>query len=196
VYVEASDSDLVLATTVGDNYLRESYIGGAYDPGFDVDTSDVPQRINSLYSWGFKPANYVGGGVRLDPIGNTSVWEGESIHRQGQFVIHFDANTDDVFKERQTKRLRDVGPLTTTTRTNGSLRLVVNATHDTGPAEVRLLDNGTGQPRNGTVFVGDTPVGTTGDDGTLWIVDGRGDAQIRVETAEGSVSTFVYADPE
>lgn len=196
IYVEASDSDLVLAMVLGDNYLRESYIGESYDPDFNVDTGDVPQRINNLYSWGFQPANYVGGGVRLDQIGNSSVWEGESIHRQGQFVIHFDANTDNVYKERQTKRLQDVGPLTRHSRVNGSLRLVVNETHDTGPNQVRLLDNETGQPLNGTIQVDETPVGTTGSDGTVWVVDDHGATRIEAKTDDGSVSMFVYVNEQ
>lgn len=192
IYVEASDTDVVVATILNDNYLRESYIAGEYNRSFGIEGSGVAPRIQELYTWAYRPENYVGGSVSLNQVGNTSVWRSRVTHRQGQFEIHFDANTDGVFKERQTKRLRDAEPLTTQSIVNGSLRLVVNHTHDTGPVEVRLLDAGTQQPRNGTVYVGGTRVGTTGSDGSLWTVDGRGDSLVRVATDEGNVSMFVY----
>jgi hypothetical protein len=192
VYIEASGTDVVVATILNDNYLRESYIAGEYNRTFGVEGVGVAQRIQELYTWAYRPENYVGGSVSLNRVGNTSVWRSRVTHRQGQFEIHFDANTDGVFKERQTKRLRDAEPLRTQSVVNGSLRLVVNDTHDTGPMEVRLLDAGDGQPRNGTVFVGGTRVGTTGDDGRLWTVDARGDSVVRVVTAEERVSMFVY----
>lgn len=195
VYVEAGDSDLVLATVLNDNYLRESYIGEEYDQVFasELETTELAQRlrIGNLYNWGLDDPNTVVA-PRLERIGNISVWEAESIHRQGRFVIHFDANTNNVFKEEQTKRISDVRPLTRHTRTNGSLRLVVNETHDTGPTEVRLFDNVTGQPRNGTVYVGEMPVGTTGDDGRLWTIDSHGSTRIEARTADGSVSLFLF----
>lgn len=192
VYVEASESDVVVATIVNDNYLRESYIDGAYNRTFGSNESGISQRIIDLYNWAYRSENYISGNVQ-EQVGNTSVWRSQVTHRQGQFELHFDANTDGVYKERQTKRLRDAEPLTTRSVVNGSLRLVVNETHDTGPMEVRLLDAGDQQPRNGTLYIDGERVGTTGDDGRIWTVDARGDTAVRVETPEQSVSMFVYA---
>lgn len=191
VYVETGQQDIVLGTIIGNTYLRESFIGPAHDPTTAGNESEANTRIQELYTWAFRPGNYVFISD-LTRIGNTSVYEVTVTHRQGRFDIYFDWNTGYVYREAQAKRLSDVAPLTRQTTVNGTLELRINATHETGPMAVSLVDNATGAPVNGTVFVDGEAVGTTGPDGHLWTVDSRGQTVVRVETASGSVSTILY----
>jgi len=191
VYLETGSSDVVLATIFEATYIRESYVGDAYDASFEANISAANNRIQELYNWGFLVHNYVSV-PSIQRVGNTSVFQAEVTHQQGGYTLYYDNSTRNVFREHQAKRLADAQPRQTFASTNGTLRLVVNATHDTGPMSVQLADNTTGAPLNGTVFVGEDRLGTTGDDGRLWVVDRDSTAEVRVVTAEGSVSTFLY----
>lgn len=193
IYVETGEDDIVLATIVGNTYLRESFSGPSFDPVTrPTDRSQVRNRILGLYPWGFRVENYVSSPA-INTVGNTTVYVASVTHKQGRLDVRFDANTDQVFGEIQAKRLRDVPIYDRSSQTNGSVRLTVNESHETGPMEISVTDVETDDPLNGTVYVDDIPLGTTGDDGTLWVVDRRGNSEVRVETASGSVSMFVYA---
>lgn len=191
VYIETGENDLVLATILNNLYLRDSYIGPAFNPTNQLDEGQALSRLQDLYVWGFKRENYVSF-PETSPIGNTSVYTGSTNHNQGRLDAYLDMNTNDAFRESQVKSLSEAAPITPITVTNGSVTVRVNGTHETGPMELTATRNTTNTTLDGTVYVDDIRVGTTGDDGKLWFVDTRGDTEIRVETAQGNVTMFVF----
>ena len=191
VYIETGDDDIVLATIINNLYLRDSYIGPAFDPTNQIDEGQALSRLQDLYVWGFKPENYVSS-PETSRVGNTSVYAGSTNHRHGRLDMYLDWNTQDAFRESQVKSLREAAPITPISVTNGSVTAHVNGTHETGPMELTVTQNTTNATLDGTVYVDGVRVGTTGDDGKLWFVDTRSDTEIRVETAQGNVTMFVF----
>ncbi|MUV90739.1 hypothetical protein GJ629_13200 [Halapricum sp. CBA1109] len=193
VYLETGADTFALATILENNYVREAYAGGAFDPNNTVDPQESTSRINDLYRWALQPGNLVSVGSEGigNRIGNTSVQEVSINHVQGSFTAYFDGNTSNVYQESQSKRLADAEPRTVLNATNGSLSLSVVATHDTGPMLVSLTDNATGDPRDGTVYVDDRSLGSLGEDGQRWVVDTRAATTVRVVADDGSVSILV-----
>lgn len=191
VYIETGDDDLIMATVIGNQYLRESYIGPSYNPNNEGGTTvEAASRFQDFYTWAFRPG--IQNSVSFDRIGNTSIHRASVSHIQGNFDVYLDWNTNNVFREDQSKILRRPGPITTESVTNGTLRLRVNATHETGPMQLTLFDTARNTTVDGTIYIDGTRVGTTGADGSLWAVDTRGNTNIRAETDDGMVSMILF----
>ena len=184
IYAEVSDSGYTLAYVTEDVYVRETYLGDERRPngtdtfrqGSGPGTSAADLRGYELYPWM----------VNHSVSPNTFGFGSSGIYRftSGELTAYIDGNTTNVFREAQRHKLAAMPTSRSRSNVNGTLRLRVNETYQTGPMEISLVRNGTGEPANGTVWVDGRSKGTTGPDGHLWIVEPRGANRVQVTTAD------------
>ena len=190
VYAVTSQTGIVLSSVEGSQYHREAYLGQNREQvGRNrFITDDAPngvgtavRRMTQLYPWA--SANALAG-PNVEVVGNTSIYYVELRHPHGSLDTYLDGRSESPFREFQTKSLEDV-PLTATTNTSEGVELTVNRTHATGPMEVVVRDDLTGDPLAANVTINGNDVGSTGTDGRLWTLTPKQAVRIEVTTAGG-----------
>jgi len=88
-----------------------------------------------------------------------------------EITAFFDGGTGDVFFEQRRHLVEDMDRTTAVDSRNGSVRLRVQRTFFNGPVRVVVTDPETGDPIDAPVRIGGEQVGTTGEDGVLWMVE-------------------------
>lgn len=178
MYAESSNSGYTIATVNDTTYMRETYLPDerAEDsvdqfsqPGQStLDATD--ERITELYPWAW--SNFA-------DVRNIKVFGEIGIYRYtigvpgGELTTHLDGGSENVFREYQRLRPSSVPVSETVTRTNGTLQVTINRTYETGPMEVSLSRDTTGVAATGNVTIDGQHVGSTGTDGSTWIVEPR-----------------------
>jgi hypothetical protein len=207
VFVETSETAVVLATVTGSEfnrqYVREAYLPSARDPdgtdGFRTDRGydleGARQRASELYPWTFENAGPTSTGLRTgEPylyragVYSVTVDHPHGTATQGDLVTYVDGATGEVFREVQFKDLSEIPTREPRVNRSGGLYLGVNRTHAGGPVSVRVLSNDTGEPVDATVSIDGEPVGTTGSDGRLWTVAPREAFTVTVRTGGRNVT--------
>ncbi len=170
IYVATTSDGVVLSTVSGNQYIREAYRADYRNGSIhsNLDGSEKYSLTMSQYPW-VNQTNTTSGtnlnyrrGVALTKI----------IHSQGLINAYLDSGTKKIYREVQYKYLTGDNhvPYGTAVRNNSTnLNLVVNRTYSGGPLRINLTD-GSGDPVNGRIEVGNTPLGTTGKDGTIFTV--------------------------
>ncbi|WP_227353115.1 DUF7096 domain-containing protein [Haladaptatus salinisoli] len=171
IYVATTNTGVVLSTIEGSRYVREAFRADYRKPG-EAKALLVQRAANitlSQYPWlnGHEksPSTDYGAGVYPSIIP----------YSQGVVKPVLDSGTEKIFRETQYKYLTGTNhiPYGTAVRNNSTtLNLAVNRTYSGGPLRINLTDAG-GDPVNGSVSIGETYVGQTGDDGVLWTVSPR-----------------------
>lgn len=169
VRVEVSPTGLVLSRVDGETYVREAYRSDRVDKdGLELSLGDAESKLASWYPWAVGP-NFGGAAIRFGP----AAWQMEWTHEHATILTYFYGNTSGPYHEVQHKSLPDY-PFESPEETFGSdMVLTVNRTYAGGPMEVRLT-NETGTPLDGEVRIDGSAVGSTGDDGTLWVLQPEG----------------------
>lgn len=195
LYAETSGDGYTLAYVTDDTYVRETYIGDERDENATdtFDEADAPRgnaarlRGYALYPWvannSLSPT--------IQGLGRSGIYRFTADFTDGELTAYIDGGTTNVFRESQEHKLSAIPISNTVTSNNGTLDMRVNKTYESGPLKVELMHNDTGLPRDGTVMVDGEPVGQTGDDGTLWIVEPRGPDRIQA-TADSNETASVY----
>lgn len=192
IYLEVSDSGYTLASVSGSEYTRETYLDDARYPEQPDQLANgtsgltaAQNRAMELYPW-----------VRANQANISSTFpRGPGLYRVnkgfpgGEMSVYLSGGTTDVFREHQTRSLDSIDTTQAINRTDDSVRLTVNRSFETGPAEIRLLDTATDTPINGTVAVGDRDRVWTGEDGRLWVVEPRGGVQLNATAGTTRFST-------
>jgi hypothetical protein len=192
VFVETSDTGVVLATVTGSEfnrqYVREAYLPSARDPdgtdGFRTDRGydlgAARERASELYPWTFENAGPTSTGLRTgEPylyragVYSVTVDHPHGTATQGDLVVYIDGATGEVFREVQFKDLSEIPTGEPVVNRSAGLSVAVNRTHGGGPLSVDARSNATGEPVDATVFVDGARVGTTGSDGQLWTIAPR-----------------------
>ncbi|MFC6731027.1 MULTISPECIES: hypothetical protein [unclassified Haladaptatus] len=175
VYLETSDSAIVLVTIAGDEYVREVSVPSARNPTapdqYDGDLDKVESRAEELHPWALENSrsrNY--GSPELGFVG---IYPFQFPHSQGILQSYLDGGTGEIFYEIQHKDLDEVPTNAPQTTTNDSLTLTVETTHGSGPMNLTLVDADTGDPVDGTISINGQQVATTGEDGTVWVIQPR-----------------------
>jgi hypothetical protein len=190
MYVETSDTGIVIARAAGNGYTREAFLGSQYQVG-GVDQfgqgelapiSAAYDQARNLYPWTIE--NDITN-PSATGFGNTSVYRITIDHTQGTLVSYLDGTTTQVFRELQEKRLSAL-PTETALNETANLTLVVNRTHDTGPMEVHVREFNSTQTVDAEISVGNQIVGRTGDDGRLWTVEPRGAVTVSAVAPSGN----------
>jgi len=198
IYAETSGDGYTLAYVTDDYYVRETYLGAERDENA-TDTftqADVPRgnaarlRGYELYPWvtnhSLSPA--------VQGLGRSGIYRFTADFTDGELTAYIDGGTTSVFRESQRHKLSAMPVSNTITATNDSLDMRVNKTYESGPLHVDLSHNETALPENATVRVNGDPVGHTGTDGSLWIVEPRGPDRITATTAENETVSVYLPD--
>lgn len=196
IYAEATDDGYTLAYVTDDTYVRETYLGADRDAeaADSFEESDAP-RGNAARLRGYELYPWVANNSlspTIQGLGTSGIYRFTADYTSGELTAYIDGGTTDVFRESKRQKLSTVQFSNSITATNGSLDVRLNATHDSGPLKIEVMDSETGVSTNGDVEVDGEPVGETGADGTLWIVEPRGQNRITVTNADGeTVSVFL-----
>jgi hypothetical protein len=194
LYAVTATDGLVVATADDPAFYRDAYLGSNRETvgqnqfsGDDrTGITSADRRARELYPWAYARAT-----PSLDGFPETSVYRVTLNNPHGNLETYLDGRTTEAFRELQEKRLSSL-PYRTSTVVDGPARLRVNRTHGTGPMEVAVLDNATGQPLNATVSVNGYRIGTTGSDGRLWTVTPQQGVRIDAETESGRLLEFDF----
>jgi len=190
VYTVTSQTGIVLSSLGGSQYYREAYLGQNREQvgANRFVTDDSPngvgtavRRMTELYPWASANAR---SGPDVEGIGNTSIYYVSLRHPHGSLGTYLDGRTESPFRELQTKSL-EATPRTATTNASQGLALTVNRTHATGPMQIVVTDNQTGDPLAANVTINGDDIGSTGDDGRLWTLTPKRAVRIEVTTAAG-----------
>lgn len=192
IYAETSDSGYTLARVDDGLYVRETYLGSQWRPDqpdqFVQNTTNAvtaaETRAMELYPW-----------VRTNHAGGSAFDLGGGIYRvrralpQGELTIYLSGGSAEVFRESQARTVTTFNTTESVNQTQGSTRLTVNRSFETGPAVIELRDTRTGAPINGSVAIGNRDPVWLGDDGRHWIVDPRGEVGLNATAGTTRFST-------
>lgn len=192
IYVESSESGYTLAMIDGDSYYRETYLAGERQPDAtdQFRESDLylvnaaNRRGIELYPWVTNDTSPSG-----QALGETGIYRFRAEYTRGDLTAYLDGGTTNVFREFQRQAVTAVPVSDVATARSDSLRVQVNLTYETGPMDVTVIDNETGESVDGTVTVTDTRVGRTGDDGRIWLVEPRPGVPLTIQTDGGDTVT-------
>ncbi|MFB6202518.1 MAG: hypothetical protein ABEI98_10980 [Halorhabdus sp.] len=198
IYVTAGQDGLVLSMIDDGQFVREATVWSARGESgpdqFVSGTEPAPAaaygRIEELYPWA--SSNLVSS-PSLTGIGDTPIYVVGLTHRHGELTAYLDGRTTDVFYEVQRLSLSSLPVTTVATNATESLSVTVDMTFKRGPVAVSVTD-GSGQTIDATITVGNQTVGSTGEDGRLWLVDTDGAEHITARTDDGDRISVVAED--
>ena len=201
VYIEASPTGYMLATIDGGEYVRETRLDDERDPTLpdqflaaarndsDVDRfNPADDRAEELYPWLYERQR-----PSFTYYGTSGIYELTASHPNGQLTSYVDAGTTNVFYEEQTRELGGIETTGSETRVNGTTRVTLQRTVETGPLFVSVSNNVTSEPVDANVSVDGQAIGATGSDGFLWTVEPSSDYTVNVTTAD-TVTRVTVAD--
>lgn len=194
LYAEATGDGYTLAYVTEDAYARETYLGDERDAEATdtFEEADAP-RANAARLRGYELYPWVANNS-LSPtvqgLGTSGIYRFTADYTSGELTAYIDGGTTEVFRESQRRKLSAVQFSNSISATNGSLGVGVNETYDSGPLKIEVTNSNTGLSMNGVVVVDGEPVGETGADGTLWIVEPRGETRITVMNADDETATI------
>ncbi len=196
-YIQGGNESLVLATVVGDTYVREAVMFSERDriapqqfgSGEQSEANDAFARAEELYPWtvsdSFRP--------ELRGFGNSSVYELQASHSHGELQTYLDGATTNPFYEVHEKNVFSV-PLTDLAQSvDDGLRLNVQLTDPTGPMRIEVIETGNQNYDNITVEVGNDRVAELSSGDLFYTVQPRGTFEVSAETDTGeNVSVLVF----
>lgn len=193
VYVEVSETGVVLAATDRGQYLRDAYLPAERTdgpPDGPTSTSAALGRVSDRYPWAWNHTT----GVESAGGPGAGSYRVTVFHAQGGLTTYLDARTGSVFRETQGKRLGAIPTAAAVTATGDGLRVQVRRTHATGPMNVSVVDTRTTEPVNATVLVDNRTVGRTGSEGNFWTIMPRGRINVTVTDGERVVTARFTAN--
>ncbi|MFC5368215.1 DUF7096 domain-containing protein [Salinirubrum litoreum] len=182
IYVETTDTGVVMSMIDGETYYRTAYLPSVRNPesqdgGLVVD--DIRPRMQELYpreaDIGRIEATHPGTG---DTLRGTIVRLNQSDESDDETIFrvtaYFDRGSKQMYKEEVVRTLRSIRNPQQVTSTREGLQLQVNRTYPGGPMLVSLRDTQTDEVVDGDVTINGFNVGRTGADGRLWVLSRRG----------------------
>ncbi|PSP94033.1 hypothetical protein BRC91_07350 [Halobacteriales archaeon QS_4_62_28] len=193
VYAESSDTGYTLAMVSDESYVRETYLADERRPdATDQFRESDLYRVNAanrrgieLYPWVTNDASPSG-----QALGETGIYRFRADYTSGELTAYLDGGTTNVFREFQRQSIAAVPTSDSVTARNDTVWVRVNKTYETGPMSVTVFENGTGRPLNATVSLNGQPLGQTGSDGLIWLVEPRSGVPITVNTSSGTTVAF------
>ena len=187
VYVEAADNGVVLSTIDDGQYVREAHAHWNIedDPARRISYGEAANRFETLYSWAWSA-----GHVSTTGIGGDLLYRGYSDHEHGELTAYLDPGSQEIYVEHQFLTPESMPIKQTVVASGDGPNATIERTYAGGPA---LVDVGTADAE---VRIDGEHVGTTGDDGTLWIVEPRPVYELSVTTTGESTTVTVEGYPE
>jgi len=191
-YISTGSRSVTVSTILDDTYLREAYRGDLrngdgdaieLEVALDIVAASYPVIWNTT-----REQTQVFGGGETYPV--------RIAHGRGDLTAFVDSDARIVYAEHQRRPLASMVADQRVEETGERIRLVVNQTYPGGPAQIRVVDQTTGEPIDATVSVavetGDaTQVGTTGSDGVLWTLSPYRRYTVAVEDRGDTVEAVV-----
>lgn len=178
VRIRTADIGVVLETVDGGRYVREAVrfdkVNRSVPDSLNT-IGEVEDRMETLYPWAMAESEQVNFGSPSDGLYVVYVE-----HPQGDLTVYLDGGTGEVFREVQRLDLSTLPRQSVATSTGNGLAVDVERTVKGGPLRINVTEASSGAPVDATVVVGNTTLGRTGDDGTLWAVEPTGVYRLRV----------------
>lgn len=193
LYVETSDSGVVLAAVDDGIYYREAYLPGVRNTsvgGKLTSIGDAFRRMNQRYPWASNHSST----KRLVGGRRAGIYRFTLFHDHGRLTTYLNRTSGQVFAEQQRVKLSRIPTAAPVTERTNNLTLQVNRTHPTGPLEISL-SNADGEPVDGQITVANQSVGRTGSDGNLWTITPRGTYTVVASTDNHSIRVKTTATP-
>lgn len=194
VAVQTRSDGLVFETLDSGIYYREAVRHDNRDPTGSSDIGSVPdvvEFVNTQYPFAFEHSetNPTPDYFTAPDVGLFYV---TFDHDHGATSVAIDSGAGDVFREYHTLRLDDLPtqPVGDPVE-NDTLRLALNETPDAGPMDVSVTDSGTDLPVDAAVYVDDVRVGTTGTDGSRWILPAADEFELTIRTDDRELTATV-----
>lgn len=194
VYVEVSESGVVLSAIGDGRFVRETYRADNLDAETAGRTSfseavAITERLYAPYAYNQSLTDrneLIGreGGIYLFTMGL----------REGLVSAYIDGSTGDAFFEVQERQLDLLPARPTATGAANGTRVEVHRTFPGGPLQVVVADNETEVPRQVPVHVAETRL-ETGPDGTVWTLGPGLPFQVTAEGPRGNVTVSVRPLP-
>jgi hypothetical protein len=166
--LRATETGYVLGAVDDGTYYREAF-------RYDNRQPEGPKSLTSNAVLGDRQAEVYNvsspGTQRLYRDAGAYVGRMVYSYADTEITAFFDGGTGEVFFEQRRHVLEDMDRTTAIDEGNGSVRLRVERTFFNGPIRVEVTDPETGEPIDTAVRVGGERVGTTGEDGVLWVVE-------------------------
>lgn len=192
VYVAATSSGVVLGVVENGEFVREVTRLDNYAPnGTESVSLDAAERaVSDRYPM-------IAEAARAKSVSGSNVgisrFAFENLQKYGTVTVHFDARTDEVFKEVRRQSVSTM-PVHPARNSQNGLTVTANYTRPTGPLHVNLSDATTGTELNGTVSIDGEPVATTGADGEVWLVTPH--EQFTLSATRGDETVTVTIRPD
>ena len=195
VSVGVAGDSFVLAIVEAGTYQREAFIGEFYaangtnqfENQSDEPVSVAFDRVLQLYPWA---DDHLVSNPGLSSYGPAPLYRVTLPTEHGDVVTSISAVSGEVYREYQRKPLDRLPTAPVATNETAALELTLNGTHDTGPARVEVSTATVGTPVDARITVDGTYVGSTGEDGHLWIAEPAGLFQVNATTADGDRITL------
>lgn len=173
LFVTAGSNGLLLGTNADDTFYRDAYDDRLYDQEAEVaiDEIDVLDSVDDQYPW-ITEFDSIDVSQGLDtPSPNGAASRVTTRHPHGELITFVNRENGDVFFEHQQLDHDSVPTTERINTTDEGLQLTVEETFPTGPMKVTLLDGASEEPLQGTIRIDEQIVGTTDENGHVWIVD-------------------------
>lgn len=192
--IETSRDGYSLSTLDGDTYVVETVRFDNRDADAEnqfenLTTSEMVEEATAYYPW----AEEHGSPSFRDSGANNLYYTVFDIDHS-QLQMYLDGGTGEVYRESQELSLDSLPEADTETWSNDDLDLAVTRTPAHGPAKVTVTEAGSDEPVSATVSIGETEVGTTDTNGTLWILPPSSGYELTVESTDGTISGTVTDD--
>ena len=192
--VTAAEGGAVVSTIDGTSYLREAIRFDNRDrsasPTLDS-YSAAEEAVDERYPWiiGLGPGEFRDNILRNQAA---DLYQYEAMHPQGDLLAYWDIGTGNLFREIQVLSISQL-PTTTVEETweEDALELTIEETPHDGPMEINVTDTETGDPVDAEISIDDVTLGTTGDDGTLWVLPPPGSYELTATADDATVTATV-----
>ena len=204
IYLAAAGEGLTLSTVTEDEYVRQATVleerdfqgqdQFKLDQNITIDDeqwatpqgySEAQNRLAELYPWAYDLTE-----VRADVEQLSRTYKFDIATAQGELTTYFDGATRNVFHENQVGSPTQRAVEGVVTNGTDGLNVSVSLTHDTGPVNIEVTDDGA-PVVNAVVKVGDDTVGQTSNRGELWAIQPRGGFEVTATVDGDTVSVSV-----
>lgn len=188
IQVTTDGNGITLAMVEDGRFYRETYRADNRDPDGAPQLrslGETEDRVIDLYPeiapearWSYSEVGY-------------GTHKGVGNYSGGSITVYLDQATGEVYREHRTLQLDRVETAPVETTTQGGVELVVNDTVPGGPAKISLADANTGAPLTGEITVNGRTVGTTDEEGEIWVVMPRESMTVTASTGSTTVDVTV-----
>ncbi|MFP8951701.1 hypothetical protein ACLI4Z_01840 [Natrialbaceae archaeon A-arb3/5] len=188
--IQTSQDGYRISTVDGSAYVTETVRFDNRNPSAEDQFADTEEQeypalnyASELYPW----ADEHGSDHYITSDG---IYEVRFAHDQGDLELYLDGGSGEVHREIQSISIGSLPTTTSDSWSDGDLEMMLNETPANGPVEVTVTDSADGV-ESATISIDDHEVGTTDEDGTVWILPPDRSYEVTAETDDGTVTGTV-----